>query len=84
MFPELEFFACFGCHFSQPTSTEVEINPIDPTKTRNVINLCKPFVQRLWGQEDINNSTTKFDSCGIFNSDGNVVIPSKTQGYQTA
>jgi hypothetical protein len=64
-FHELEFYFCYGCHFTEPTST-------DTATTK--IKLCKGFAERLWGG-DLTKPTNKFDSCG-FTVAGNVVIPS--------
>ena len=64
-FPELEYYFCYGCHYTEPDSTDT---------TNKKIRLCKDFAERLWG-EDIDKSTTKFDSCG-FMVGGEVVIPS--------
>lgn len=85
-FPELEFFACLACHFSQPKSTHLAglSTTQQSSKYPSEIRLCKEFVQRLWGEDDLTKATKKFDSCGLFDSDGNVVIPSREDGYQTA
>ena len=46
--------------------------------TTKIIKLCTNFVQRLWGQEDINSPTTIFDNCGLIPDGSTVKIPSKT------
>ena len=54
------------------------------------VYLCLSYVNRLWGVDSgckgkkcngpvsINEPTKKFDSCGLYDSKDNVVIPSKT------
>ncbi|CAI2379373.1 unnamed protein product [Moneuplotes crassus] len=65
-FAEIEFYFCYGCHYTEPKSTN---------STANTITLCKSFVERLWGS-DINSPTEKFDHCG-FKVGSNIEIPSK-------
>ena len=64
-YPELEYYFCYGCHTTEPTSSDTG---------NKVIRLCKKFAERLWGG-DLDSSTDKFDACG-FNFQGNVEIPS--------
>ena len=79
-FPEFEFYACLGCHFSQPNSTTITTaqSTKGPTVTTKIIKLCTNFVQRLWGQDDINSPTTIFDNCGLIPDGSTVRIPSQT------
>ena len=65
-FSEIEFYFCYGCHYTEPRSTN---------STASTITLCKSFAERLWGG-DINSPTTKFDHCA-FTVSGNIYIPSK-------
>ena len=65
-FSEIEFYFCYGCHYTEPLSTN---------STASTITLCQSFVERLWGG-DITKPTTKFDNCG-FTVGGNIVIPSQ-------
>ena len=60
------------------------------------VYLCESYVKRLWGVDtkcnginckgprSINEPTRKFDECGLYDENGNVVIPSKTPKYQNA
>ena len=84
--PHLEEYSCFGCHYTQPkavntiTITNGESNPLtgaveNEDKEIKVIQVCEGFAKNLWGNEDLNKPTTKFDGCGFFYDD-TVVIPS--------
>ncbi len=66
-FQELEFYFCYGCHYTEPVATDT---------TNKKIRLCKNFAERLWGAA-IDQTSTKFDNCGFKLSSGKVVIPSK-------
>ena len=75
-FQELELYFCYGCHYSEPTST---------ITTNSTIKLCYDFAMRLWGA-DLAQSSTKFDHCGMstfWRSTSSIVIPSKewASGY---
>ena len=65
-FPELEYYFCYGCHYTEPESTD------NDAKT---ITLCKDFAERLWGAT-LDTTTTEFDSCGFNLDSEGVVIPS--------
>ena len=85
MFPEFEQLACIGCHFQQPYV--MGPNPDDDTLP-NQIRICKTFARNLYGKEDLEGPTDKFDNCGLIltDDDGNlqVVIPSAYPAWQTA
>ena len=48
---------------------------VNETMNKKIIYVCKDFAKRLYGQEDLNKPTKKFDNCG-FIIDDKVVIPS--------
>ena len=80
---------CIGCHFMQPAVTDNE---------KKEIRICKSYAQKIYGNEDLEKPTTKFDSCGLYISgsennsewlsftdgENNVVIPSKYPPFSTA
>ena len=86
MFPEFEQLACIGCHFRQPYVMTKD--PEDDSK--GTIRLCKTFARNLYGNEDLEAPTEKYDSCGLIIPDPDdsdsviVVIPSEWEAWQTA
>ena len=62
------------------------------------IRICKSYAQKIYGNEDLEAPTTKFDSCGLYvpgdandaeelsftDGENNIVIPSKFSRFDTA
>ena len=55
-FSEMEQYFCYGCHYTEPTSTYVNEN-------QKIIYICYDYAVRLWGG-DLTQPTTQYDECG--------------------
>ena len=74
---------------------------MQPSVTDNLkkeIRICKSYAQKIYGNDDLNAPTTKFDSCGLYvpgdtnnaaelsftDGENNIVIPSRYPPFSTA
>ena len=70
-FSEMEQYFCYGCHYTEPTSTYVNEN-------QKIIYICYDYAYRLWGG-DLTQPTTQYDECGAssyWSEESEVFIPS--------